>query len=140
MKGSSAPEGRNEIPKMLPGRELMILRNPTARVLLAGTAAVLAAAGCHSGGSLTPQQAEGKRLYQIRCAHCHRDNDLGLKKPPSDLDGLFTRAALPSGAQASDAEVARVVLGGKGLMPSFAGRFTEDQMSELLAYLHTGLR
>jgi len=47
---------------------------------------------------------------------------------------------LPSSAPANDAEVARVVLGGKGLMPSFAGRFTQDQMSDLLAYLHTGLR
>jgi mono/diheme cytochrome c family protein len=25
-------------------------------------------------------------------------------------------------------------------MPSFAGRFTEEQMAALLAYLHTGLR
>jgi mono/diheme cytochrome c family protein len=32
------------------------------------------------------------------------------------------------------------VLQGKGLMPGFAGRFTEEQMAALLAYLHTGLR
>jgi len=25
-------------------------------------------------------------------------------------------------------------------MPAFAGRFTEEQMQALLAYLHTGLR
>jgi mono/diheme cytochrome c family protein len=25
-------------------------------------------------------------------------------------------------------------------MPGFAGRFTEEQMAALLAYLHTGLR
>jgi mono/diheme cytochrome c family protein len=37
-------------------------------------------------------------------------------------------------------EVRRVVLMGKGLMPSFAGRFSDDQMAALLAYLHTGLR
>jgi mono/diheme cytochrome c family protein len=29
---------------------------------------------------------------------------------------------------------------GKGMMPGFADRFTEEQMDALLAYLHTGLR
>ena len=32
------------------------------------------------------------------------------------------------------------MLTGKGMMPSFSGRFTEEQMTELIAYLHTGLR
>ena len=107
--------------------------------MLLAVIAAAGAAGCYSGQSLTPQQAEGKHLYQVRCAHCHQDNDLGFKKRPPDLHGIFTRPLLPSGAQADDAGVARVVLGGKGLMPSFAGRFTQEQMSALVAYLHTGL-
>ena len=89
---------------------------------------------------LTPQQAEGKHLYAVRCAHCHEDNDLALKKVPPDLHAIFERSALPSGAPATDAEVRRVILAGKGFMPSFAGRFTEEQMTDLLVYLHTGLR
>ena len=97
-------------------------------------------AGCHSGQSLTPQETEGKHLYQVRCAHCHQDNDLGLKKTPPNLHGVFSHATLSSGALASDAEVSRVVLAGKGMMPAFNGRFTDQQMSALLAYLHTGLR
>ena len=97
-------------------------------------------AACHSTPPLTDHEAEGKHLYDVRCAHCHQDNDLNLKKVPPDLHGVFTRTTLPSGAPASDAEVARVVLAGKGMMPSFAGRFTDEQMAALLAYLHTGLR
>jgi mono/diheme cytochrome c family protein len=97
-------------------------------------------AGCSSVPKLTPQQVAGKHLYAVRCAHCHEDNDLALKKVPPDLHAIFERSALPSGAPATDAEVRRVVLAGKGFMPSFAGRFTEMQMAELLAYLHTGLR
>jgi mono/diheme cytochrome c family protein len=89
---------------------------------------------------LTKQQLQGMALYQGRCAHCHEDNDLALKKVPPDLHGTFRHDKLPSGAPATDAEVQRVVIAGKGLMPSFAGRFTQDQMSALLAYLHTGLR
>ena len=96
--------------------------------------------GCHSASALTPQEAEGKHLYQLRCAHCHEDNDLALKKIPPDLHGIFARKTLPSGAPATDAAVRQNVLAGKGMMPGFAGRFTDEQMAALLAYLHSGLR
>ena len=89
---------------------------------------------------LTPQEAEGKHLYSVRCAHCHEENDLQLKKVPPDLHGIFTRTTLPSGAPATDAEVGRVVLSGKGMMPAFTGRFTDEQMADLIAYLRTGLQ
>ncbi len=102
------------------------------------TFAVLA--GCRSQPALTPQQAEGKHLYDTRCAHCHEENDLGLKPAPPDLYGVFSRATLPSGAPAKDEVVAREVLAGKGRMPSFASRFTDAQMSALLAYLHTKMQ
>jgi mono/diheme cytochrome c family protein len=97
-------------------------------------------AGCRSAPALTPQEAAGKHLYASRCAHCHEDNDLALKKVPPDLRGVFERKTLPSGAPATDAEVRRVILAGKGLMPAFTGRFDQEQMDALLAYLHTGLR
>ena len=96
--------------------------------------------GCRSVPALTDQEAAGKHLYLGRCAHCHEDNDLALKKVPPNLRGIFEGATLPSGAPATDTEVERVVLSGKGMMPSFAGRFTNEQMAALLAYLHTGLR
>ena len=98
------------------------------------------ATGCHSVPSLTVQETAGKRLYLGRCAHCHEENDLALKKVPPDLHGAFKASSLPSGAPATDAEVKRVVLAGKGMMPAFNGRFTDEQMAALLAYLHTSLR
>src|ERR1700759_3865786 len=58
--------------------------------------------GCRSTLPLTPQEEEGKHLYSVRCAHCHEDNDLGLKKKPPDLHQLFEHPALPSGASATD--------------------------------------
>jgi mono/diheme cytochrome c family protein len=96
--------------------------------------------GCGPASSLTAKQAEGKHLYAARCAHCHEDNDLALKKVPPDLHGVFKRPALRSGAPATDAEMRRVVLAGKGIMPTVAGRFSDEQMSALIAYVHTGLR
>ena len=109
-------------------------------LIAVGLASGIIGSGCRSESRLTTQQAEGKHLYLVRCAHCHEENDLNLKKVPPDLHGMFTRASLPSGAPATDAEVRRMVLAGKGMMPSFAGRFTDEQMAALLAYLHTGLQ
>src|ERR1039457_3673092 len=98
-------------------------------------AASLILTGCYQTPSLTPQEAAGKHLFQVRCAHCHEENDLALKKVPPDLHGVFDHKTLPSGAPATDTTVRQNVLAGKGMMPSFSGRFTEEQMAALLAYL-----
>jgi len=100
----------------------------------------LAVGGCRAKPTLTLQQAEGKHVYQIRCAHCHEDNDQALRKIPPDLHSILDRQTLLNGAPATDAVVQQIVLTGKGTMPAFAGRFTDEQMAALLAYLHTGLR
>ena len=96
--------------------------------------------GCHGTPPLTPQQQEGRQLYESRCVHCHEENDLQLKKVPPNLRHVFESGKLPSGAPATDLQIERTILSGKGLMPSFAGRFTQEQLNALLAYLHTGLR
>jgi len=103
-----------------------ILRACAWTVTLGTASAVFA--GCRSAPGLTAQEGEGKRLYVGWCAHCHEENDLNLKKLPPDLHGVYRHVALPSGATATDAEVRRVVLAGKGMMPSFAGRFSDEQM------------
>ena len=119
---------------------MQLFRRSAHDTFLLLTLGSLLCAGCKSAPQLTPQEAEGKHLYSVRCAHCHEENDLQLKKVPPDLHGIFTRTTLPSGAPTSDQEVRRVVLSGKGMMPAFTGRFTDEQMAELIAYLHTGLR
>jgi mono/diheme cytochrome c family protein len=103
------------------------------------TAIAGAIAGCRSAPKLTPQEAEGKHVYDVGCAHCHEENDLHLKKIPPDLHGLFSRKKLPDGEPATDGEVEHVVLTGKGMMPSFAYQLTREQMDALLAYLRTGM-
>lgn len=112
----------------------------TALICAAGLAFELAMMPGCGPDPLTKQQMQGLVLYKERCAHCHEDNDLALKKVPPDLRGVFTHKTLPSGAATTDAEVRRVVLAGKGLMPPFAGRFNDGQMADLLAYLRTGPR
>ncbi len=102
-------------------------------------AAPILISGCRHS-PLTAQQEEGKRLYDSRCAHCHEFNDLALKKAPPNLHHVFNSANLPSGTPATDINVERTILGGKNMMPSFAGRFTSEQMAALLDYLHAGIR
>jgi mono/diheme cytochrome c family protein len=109
-------------------------------VLIISAFFALAIPGCRETPPLTAQEIEGKHLYEGRCAHCHEDNDLGLKKVPPNLHAVFKSATLPSGAPATDANVQHVVLAGKGMMPAFNGRFDDAQMAALLAYLHTGRR
>lgn len=101
---------------------------------------IWAITGCRAEPELTPQEAEGQHLYAVRCAHCHEENDLGLKPAPPDIHRVLSRAKLPSGIAASDDVVRRQVLLGKGKMPGFQGRFTEEQMQALLRYLHTDMR
>ena len=62
------------------------------------------------------------------------------KPLPPDLHSVFARKTLPSGAPATDETVRQNILKGKGMMPSFSGRFTEEQMAALLVFLHRGLR
>ncbi|WP_348261233.1 cytochrome c [Telmatobacter sp. DSM 110680] len=109
-------------------------------ILLLSVGLAFSLGACRTTPRLTAQQAEGKHLYEVRCAHCHEENDLQLKKVPPDLHAVFKSGNLPSGGPATDAEVRRIIIAGKGMMPAFSGRFDETQMSALLAYLHTGLR
>jgi mono/diheme cytochrome c family protein len=106
-------------------------------VAVLAAAAALAVAGCHPAPALTAQQTQGKQLYDARCATCHEQNALGLNPAPPNLHKIFKGSTLPSGAPATDAQVQQTILQGKAMMPSFRGRITTDQMSALLAYLHT---
>jgi mono/diheme cytochrome c family protein len=101
--------------------------------------AVTNLAGCRSQSALTPEQAEGKQVYDVGCAHCHEENDLHLKRVPPSLHDVFSQSMLPDGSPATDTEVEHVVMAGKGMMPSFAYQLTQQQLNALIAYLHTGL-
>jgi mono/diheme cytochrome c family protein len=109
-------------------------------LLALAAAAALLAACKPAPPPLTAEETDGQRLYQGRCAHCHEENDLALKPPPPSLSKIFVRGILPSGMPATDPQIRRTVFEGKGNMPSFIGRFTPEQLDDLVAYLHTGLR
>lgn len=96
--------------------------------------------GFRSTPHLSEAQEEGKAYYGENCAVCHEENQLQLKKVPPNLHGLFSRSKLPSGVPATDAEIRSVILKGRNTMPSFDQRLTEQQVSDIIAYLRTGVR
>lgn len=85
---------------------------------------------------LNVQQARGHVVFETRCARCHYDRRNGGLHGPTML-GVFKRPSLPSGAPANDERVTATVMRGHGLMPSQADSVDDQNMADLLAYLHT---
>jgi mono/diheme cytochrome c family protein len=86
---------------------------------------------------LNPQQAAGRKLYDNYCDRCHEPYSSRGKKGPS-LKGVFQRQYLPlSGLPANDARVGDIIKNGRSKMEGFGQVMTDQQIQDLLAYLHT---
>jgi mono/diheme cytochrome c family protein len=98
--------------------------------------------GCHHlspskpVAELTPQEQTGRQVFASRCSSCHyADSEKGLQGP--GLQGLFRKPYLPSGMVANDARVRAVIVRGRNMMPALGDTLTDQQLADLLAYLHT---
>jgi mono/diheme cytochrome c family protein len=106
--------------------------------------ALLALAGCDverrksdAELGLNPQQAEGRRLYDNYCDRCHEPYSSRGKKGPS-LKGVFKKQYLSlSGLPANDDRMTDIVKYGRAKMDGFGQVMTDQQIKDLLAYLHT---
>jgi len=85
---------------------------------------------------LNPQQAAGRRVYDARCAECHFAYSKSNLKGPS-LNGLFKRQFMRNGMPANDDRVSDIILLGRAKMPAFQNKLTQQQLNDLMAYLHT---
>jgi mono/diheme cytochrome c family protein len=110
--------------------------------MVASAAVVLLLAGCHHApkskplSQLTPTEMQGHAIFQSDCAVCHHPNSEQKLVGPGLL-GLFQKPYLPSGAPATDARVRSTILHGKNVMPPFGNVLNDQQLNDLLAYLHT---
>ena len=94
--------------------------------------------GSTNGKTVAEAPLRGKQLYDQYCAMCHdAAEDLHLIKEPPKLDGLFQKQTLPSGAPATDEQVRRTILDGRGIMPPFEQNLDAEDVNEMLRYLHT---
>ena len=86
---------------------------------------------------LNPQQAEGRKLYDNYCTRCHEPYSSRGKKGPS-LKGVFKQQYLSlSGLPANDERIGEIVKYGRAKMEGFGQVMTDQQIKDLLAYLHT---
>jgi mono/diheme cytochrome c family protein len=86
---------------------------------------------------LTPRQAAGRHIYDQYCDRCHLPYSSKKRQGPS-LKGVFKREELPvSGMPANDDRVKDVIRMGRNKMDGFANVLTDEQINDLLAYLHT---
>jgi mono/diheme cytochrome c family protein len=82
----------------------------------------------------TPEEARGADVYRLKCNKCHRPNDTRPLNGPG-LQALTKVKAMPSGAPPTDERLTAVILHGRNMMP--ATPLSDQQLSDLLAYLHT---
>lgn len=86
---------------------------------------------------LNPQQATGRKLYDSYCARCHEPYSSRGKKGPS-LKAVFQNKFLSlSGLPANDDRVGEIILRGRGEMPAYSQTLSQQDLQDLLAYLHT---
>jgi mono/diheme cytochrome c family protein len=85
---------------------------------------------------LNTEQASGRRVCDARCAECHYAYSKHDLRGPS-LNGLFKRPYMKNGMPANDERVTDIILLGRAKMPAFQQKLTQQQLDELLAYLHT---
>ena len=103
-------------------------------------ACALALAGCRSlppskpEALWTPEEARGALVYRQACARCHRPNDTRSLHGPG-LQALTKVKAMPSGTPPTDERMTYVILHGRNMMPGT--QLSDEQLSDLLAYLHT---
>lgn len=86
---------------------------------------------------LNPQQAAGRKIYDSYCDRCHEPYRNKSKEGPS-LQGIFKREYLrESGLPANDERVGEIIKFGRAKMSGYGQVLSEQQVQDLLAYLHT---
>ena len=116
---------------------------PLFRPLLIA-AAMLALVGCNAERrksdaelGLNSQQAAGRHVYDRYCDQCHEPYSSGGKRGPG-LKGIFKKQYLSiSGLPANDDRVGEIVRFGRSKMPAFGQTLDQQQMQDLLVYMHT---
>ena len=85
---------------------------------------------------LTPVESHGHAVYQAHCVACHNDRNSDPRNGPG-LAGMYKKQYLPSGAPANDERVRATILHGRNNMPALGNTMDEQELADLMAYLHT---
>ena len=86
---------------------------------------------------LNAQQAAGRKIYDTECDRCHQPYSTHGRKGPG-LKGVFQHKYLSlSGLPANDDRVTDIIRMGRNEMPGYNQKLSQQDIQDLLAYLHT---
>ena len=92
-----------------------------------------------AGAASTAGAEEAAGVYKAKCASCHGASGEGSAKIAKMLKLDEAQLAL-KGAEvqkASDEALLKVLLDGKGKMPSYKGKVSDEEAKKLIQYLRT---
>jgi len=82
----------------------------------------------------TMEEARGAQVFHLKCARCHYPTTRRPLNGPG-LQALTKVKSMPSGAPPTDERLTQVIVHGRLMMPGT--QLNDDQLHDLLAYLHT---
>ncbi|HLK52616.1 MAG TPA: cytochrome c [Candidatus Angelobacter sp.] len=85
---------------------------------------------------LNAQQSRGRKVFNIYCMNCHPAYSSKGNKGPG-LKKVLQKQYLPSGMTATDEHTMQSITRGRGMMPRFGDQLDDEELQELMAYLHT---
>jgi mono/diheme cytochrome c family protein len=80
-------------------------------------------------------QGSGADTYKSKCAMCHGTD--GLAATPAGKSMKVTPFNDPTVAKMSEAALINVTKSGKGKMPAYAGKLTDAQIKDVVAFVRT---
>ena len=115
-------------------------------ISMVALATLLAPAGAMAGDA-----AAGKTVYTVNCLSCHGETGKGdgpvgmvLQPPPRDFSvGEFKFDTDKDGKVGTDADLVAVItqgagaFGGNQMMAPWGGMLSEDDIANVVAYIHT---
>jgi mono/diheme cytochrome c family protein len=113
---------------------LLARRMAVAGVIACGLAGCRSLPASKPEAMWTMEEARGAQVFHQNCAKCHYPTSTrGMKGP--GLQAITKVKAMPSGAPPTDERLTTLILHGRQMMP--ATQLTDEQLSDLLAYLHS---
>jgi cytochrome c6 len=99
------------------------------------THAVVIGLAVFSASVTSLAQSSGGDIYKAKCQMCHGADGLGSTPAGKAMKARPFNAA--DVLKESDTDLMAVIKNGKNKMPAFAGKLTDTQITDVVAYIHT---